>query len=123
MLFSPLPSSLCLADCCSQDDSLQDDTASLVSASSASVTDPNSSQSEAPTKKPKKKRKVSNFQGKLVIELDCIKNKQKNKQGNYFLLFMIIRERIQIVTDSTKGKEFRIKRYYSLKETFRFKVS
>ncbi|KAK8389113.1 hypothetical protein O3P69_020830 [Scylla paramamosain] len=44
---------------CQEDDSLQGDTASLVSASSASVTDPNSSQSqsEAPTKKPKKKRK------------------------------------------------------------------
>ncbi|KAG0711165.1 Ribosome-binding protein 1 [Chionoecetes opilio] len=42
-----------------EDDSQQADTASLVSASSASVTDPNSSQtpSEAPTKKPKKKRK------------------------------------------------------------------
>ncbi|XP_045135358.1 ribosome-binding protein 1-like isoform X3 [Portunus trituberculatus] len=51
---------------CQEDDSLQGDTASLVSASSASVTDPNSSlsQSEAPTKKPKKKRK--GILGKLM---------------------------------------------------------
>ena len=81
--FSPSPP-LCLDDCCSQDDSLQGDTASLVSASSASVTDPNSSQtqSEAPTKKPKKKRKVSNFQGKLVFKLDY-----KSKYYNHCSLF------------------------------------
>lgn len=79
---------LCLDDCCSQDDSLQGDTASLVSASSASVTDPNSSQtqSEAPTKKPKKKRKVSNFQGKLVIKLDY-----KSKQSNQYSVFFNMR--------------------------------
>lgn len=80
-----------------------------MSASSASVTDPNSSQSEAPTKKPKKKRKVSNFQGKLVIQLYCTKKTDKTRE-----LYPVVYDYKRKDTDDNRFNQrerIRIKRY------------